>query len=186
MAKTTTTTTATTKAPVSNKTAPADSKMASTVAAATLDDLFLSGLKEIYWAENHLVKNLPKMAAAAGSSKLQATFTEHQAVTKKQADRLESIFESMGEKIVAQKCDAMEGLGMDGEHVIENTIAGTEARDTGLIMAGLKVENFEITCYTGLIQLATKLGQSDAASQLQQSLQEEQKADELLTALSQK
>lgn len=179
MAKTTTTKSATAKAPV-------DSKTASPMAAATLNDLFLSGIKEIYWAENHLVKALPKMVAAAGSTQLQATFSEHLKVTQTQVSRLETVFENLGEKIVAQKCDAMEGLAMDGEHVIENTVAGTEARDTGLIMAGLKVENFEITCYTGLIQLATTLGQTDVAAQLQQSLQEEQTADSLLTALSKK
>lgn len=186
MAKTKTASTATTKVPASSKTAPADSKMASTVAASTLDELFITGLKEMYWTENHLVKNLPKMVAAAGSSTLQTTFDKHLKVTQTQASRLESIFETLGEKVAAQKCDAMEGLAMDGEHVIENTVAGTEARDTGLIMAGLKVENFEITCYTGLIQLATTLGQSDIAAQLQQSLAEEQQADVLLTELSQK
>lgn len=158
--------------------------MALLVAATTLDELLLTGIKEIYWTEKHLTKALPKMVVAAGSAQLQAQFTEHLAITEAQVTRLEGLFETLGEKIVAQKCDAMEGLAMDGEHVIENTVAGTEARDTGLIMAGLKVENFEITCYTGLIQLATKLGQTDVAALLQQSLAEEQQAGQMLTELS--
>jgi ferritin-like metal-binding protein YciE len=149
-----------------------------------LDELFLSSLKDIYWAEKHLVKSLPVMIDAAGGSQLQAALTEHLAVTKNQVERLEQVFSSLGEKIVAQKCDAMEGLTISGENIIENTVAGSEARDTGLVMSGLKVENFEITSYKGLIQVATKLGHTDVAALFQASLEEEVEAENILNAIS--
>ncbi len=140
----------------------------------------------MYWAENHLVKSLPKMADAANAAELKSAIAEHREITKSHVSRLENVFELLGVKIQAKKCDACEGLVMSGEHIIENTDPGTEARDTGIIMASLKVENYEITSYNGLIQLATTLGQTDVAEILRQNLAEEMVADEMLTAMSQK
>ncbi len=154
------------------------------VTTSGLLELFTDGIKNMYWAENHLVVALPKMVNAAGSADLQSAFADHLEVTKTHAARLEKVFELLGEKIQAKKCDALEGLAMDGEHIIENTDTGSEARDTGLIMAGLKTENFEITSYNGLIQLAGKLGKEDIAEILRQNLADEIEADQLLTSLS--
>lgn len=151
-----------------------------------LPELFTDGIKDMYWAENHLVKSLPKMIAAAGSSDLQTALADHLEVTKQHAARLEGVFELLGVKIQAKKCDACEGLVMSGEHIIESTEPGSPARDTGLIMASLKVENFEITSYNGLIQLAATLGKNDVAEILRQNLADEMEADQLLTELSQK
>lgn len=150
-----------------------------------LPELFLDGLKDMYWAENHLVKSLPKMVSSAGDATLQSGLQKHLEQTKEHAGRLEGLFESLGVKTEAKKCDAMEGLVMSGEHVIENTVTGTEARDTGIIMSALKVESFEITAYNGLIQLATVLGYTDAAELLNQNLTDEVETKEQLTALSQ-
>lgn len=94
------------------------------------------------------------------------------------------MFELLGEDIIAKKCDAIEGLTMSGEHVIENTVTGTSTRDTGIIMSGLKVENFEITTYTGLIQVANTLGKADVAALLQQNLDEEIEAADILNTLA--
>lgn len=152
--------------------------------ASGLSELFTDGIKAMYWAENHLVKSLPKMISAADSSKLKSALTNHLELTKKHASRLENIFELLGVKKQAKKCDAMEGIVMAGEHVIENTTAGTEARDTGIIMSSLKVENFEITSYNGLIQLAAPLGKADIAEILKQNLDEEAEASKMLTAMS--
>jgi ferritin-like metal-binding protein YciE len=124
------------------------------------------------------------MIAAAGDTALRNALTDHLEVTKTHAGRLEQAFELLGEKILAKKCDAIEGLTMSGEHVIDNTVAGSPVRDTGIIMSGLKVENFEITTYTGLIQLANQLEKPDVAELLQQNLQEEIEASDLLTELS--
>lgn len=169
-----TSTTATTAQPLST---PVES-------ASGLPELFMDGIKDMYWAENHLVKSLPKMISAAGSAELQKGLATHLEQTVEHAARIENIFAGMGAKIEAKKCDAMEGLVMSGEHVIENTVVGSEARDTGIIMSALKVESFEIACYNGLIQLATVLGYSDAAELLNQNLSDELQAKEQLTALS--
>ncbi len=150
-----------------------------------LTDLFLDSVKDIYWAENHLVKNLPKMIKAAGSADLQNAFTDHLEVTKTHVARLEEVFELLGEKRQAKKCDAMEGLSIEGEGVIESTIAGTPARDAGLIMAAQKVEHYEIASYGGLAALATKLGNTQAADIFNTTLAEEQDADALLTTIAQ-
>ena len=152
---------------------------------ASMEDLFISSLKESYWSENHLVKAIPKMIAAASSPALKKALTEHLKITKTHAARLEKILELLGEKIVARKCSACEGLTISGENVIDSTAAGSKVRDTGIIMSGLKVENFEITTYKGLIQLATSLGKNDVIAQLQQTLDEEIEASEILEVMSQ-
>ena len=151
-----------------------------------LPELFANGIKDMYWAENHLVKSLPKMVDAAGDSKLKTALADHLKLTKKHSDRLEKAFDLMGIKIEAKKCDSMEGLVMSGEHIIENTLAGSQARDTGLIMSALKVENFEITTYNGLIQLANALRKKDIADLLRKNLSDEMEANEMLTLMSEK
>ncbi len=158
---------------------------AATDADASVQDLFIAELKDTLWAENHLVKALPKMEAAAGASDLKQALADHLEVTKTHAARLEEILELLGEKIVAKKCDAMEGLTMSGEHVIENTVTSTQTRDLGIIMSGLKVENFEITTYKGLIQVANSLGENNVADLLQQTLDEEIESSNMLTEMSQ-
>src|SRR3982750_4184618 len=87
--------------------------------------LFTDGIKDLYWAENHLVKNLPKMIKAATSAALADAISMHIEETKTHVLRLEEVFGLLGEKVQAQKCDAMEGLGKEGEHIIENPEAGT-------------------------------------------------------------
>ena len=125
-----------------------------------LPELFANGLKEMYWAENHLVKSIPKIINAAGSAQLKQALINHQQVTKQHAVQLENAIKLLDENIEAKKCDACEGLVMWGEHVIENTVRNTEARDLGITMSALKVENFKITSYTGLIKFAQTLGKN--------------------------
>lgn len=146
--------------------------------------LFTDSVKDLYWAENHLVKALPKMAKSASSTNLAQAIINHLEQTKTHVERLEQVFESLNKKPQAKKCDAMEGLVMEGEGVIEDTDAGTPARDLGIIMASQKVEHYEITAYNGLIKLAGKLGLSDAAEILAQTLTEEQESDEILAAIA--
>lgn len=149
-----------------------------------LEDLFLDCIKDIYWAENHLVKSLPKMKKAAGAEKLQQAFTDHLEVTKGHVARLEQVFELLGKKKQAKKCDAMEGISIEGEGLIEETEAGTVARDVALILAAQKVEHYEISTYGGLAQLAKTLGKEDIAAILAQTLAEEKEADVLLTNIA--
>jgi len=146
--------------------------------------LFTDTVKDLYWAENHLVKALPKLARSVSSKSLTQAIVNHLEQTKKQVQRLEQVFQSLGKKPLAKKCDAMEGLVMEGEGVIEDTDAGTPARDLGIIMASQKVEHYEIAAYTGLIKLAGKLGLTVIAETLAETLVEEQESDQLLAGIA--
>lgn len=166
------------------KSATASETLPAVTEDASLHELFLDGIKDIYWAENQLVKALPVMEAAASNAELALAVSNHLEVTRNQVTRLEEIFALLNEKVQARKCDAMEGLTKEGEAVIEDTEEGTVARDTGVIMAARKVEHYEIAAYTGLHALAIKLGLTEAAALLEQSLAEEQESDQTLATLS--
>ncbi|MDT3401452.1 YciE/YciF ferroxidase family protein [Mucilaginibacter terrae] len=150
-------------------------------AEPALLELFTDGIKDIYWAENHLVKTLPKMIKAATSKALASGIEKHLEETKTHVLRLEQAFELLEEKVQAQKCDAMEGLAKEGESIIESTEAGTATRDVGIILASQKVEHYEIATYGGLHQLAVTLGLNEVAELLAQTLAEEKAADKQLT-----
>lgn len=149
-----------------------------------LQELFLSSIKDIYWAENHLVKTLPKMEKAATSEALKTAINNHLEETKVHVKRLESIFELLGKKPQAKKCDAMEGITMEGEEIIEETKMGTATRDVGIILASQKVEHYEIATYGGLAQLASTIGEDKIADLLRQTLEEEKSADLKLTEVA--
>ena len=149
-----------------------------------LHELFLEELRDIYWAEKHLVKALPKMEKATSSDQLAEAFADHLVVTQEQVSRLEQVFELLGEKARGKKCDAMEGLVKEAESVIEDTKDGTSTRDVALIIAAQKVEHYEIATYGGLATLAKTLGKNEVAKLLAQTLDEEKEADELLTQLA--
>lgn len=167
---------------------PKESKIAatSTEQETGLQKLFTDSIKDIYWAENHLVKSLPKMINAAASAELQGALSDHLEVTEGHVSRLENVFELLGKKAQAKKCDAMEGLSKEGEGIIESTDSGTEARDQGIIMAAQKVEHYEIATYGGLAQLAKTLGYNDISGILEETLAEEKEADQLLTSIAEK
>jgi ferritin-like metal-binding protein YciE len=149
-----------------------------------LEDFFHGEIKDIYWAEKHLVRILPKMKKAATSPDLQKAFADHLETTKEHVSRLEQVFELIGHKPQAKKCDAIEGITKEGESIIEETESGTATRDVGLILAGQKAEHYEISTYGGLAQLARTLGHDEVAEILEKTLTEEKEADELLTAIA--
>lgn len=149
-----------------------------------LKEFFVDELKDIYWAEKHLVKTLPKMQKAATSEELKTAFGDHLEATKGHVTRLEQAFELMGEKAQAKKCEAMEGITKEGESIIEDTEEGTATRDVGLVLAAQKVEHYEISTYGGLAQLARTLGNDDVAKILESTLNEEKEADQLLTSIA--
>lgn len=149
-----------------------------------LTEFFYGELKDIYWAEKHLVKTLPKMTKAATSNALKTAFTNHLSETKVHCERLEKVFSLLSKKPQAKKCEAMEGITKEGEGIIEETEAGTATRDVGLILAAQKVEHYEIATYGGLIQLAKTLGLEECAEIMVQTLNEEKAADEGLTEIA--
>lgn len=152
-------------------------------AAEGLRELFVDSLKDIYWAEKALTKALPKMAKNATSENLIATINDHLTVTQEQVSRLEQVFELIGEKASAKKCEAMEGLIKEGESIMEETEQGP-VRDAGIIGASQKIEHYEIATYGTLAAFAHTLGEDEALDLLQQTLDEEKEADTLLTEVA--
>ena len=149
-----------------------------------LQELFVDSLKDIYYAEKAIEKALPKMQKAATSEQLVKAFEQHLVVTKGQVERLEQVFETIGEKVGSKKCEAIEGLIKEAESIIEDTDEGTSTRDVGLILGAQKVEHYEIASYGGLRQLAITLGYTEAAELLQETLDEEKQTDLLLTEIA--
>ncbi len=149
-----------------------------------LEKFFIDQLKDIYWAEKHLTKALPKMQKAATTEELKQAFADHNVATKEHITRLEQVFEMFGKKAQAKKCEAMEGLTKEGESIIEDTEDGSMTRDVALIMAAQKVEHYEIATYGGLVQLANTMNLSEVAEILDQTLQEEKETDQLLTSIA--
>ncbi len=149
-----------------------------------LEKFFIDSLKDIYWAEKHLTKELPKMQKAATTQELKDAIDTHTAQTEEQVARLEQVFELMGKKAQAKKCDAMEGLIKEGQSIVEETEDGSMTRDVGIIMAAQKVEHYEIATYGGLVSLANTLGQTEVAEILNTTLEEEKETDSLLSGIA--
>ncbi|WP_341833887.1 ferritin-like domain-containing protein [Chitinophaga pollutisoli] len=145
--------------------------------------LFMDELKDIYWAEKHLVKALPKMQKAATTAELVDAFAEHLEATKGHVSRLEEIFDLMGARAIGKKCDAMEGLVAEAQELISEEDPGS-VLDAGLIIAAQKVEHYEIASYGSLRTLATRMGHTEAANILEQTLDEEKETDSLLTQIA--
>lgn len=170
---------ATTKKTASKTTATRTIKAKSS-AAEGLRELFIDSLKDIYWAEKALTKALPKMAKNATSQNLKDAIEEHLTVTQNQVSRLEQVFEIIGKKATAKKCDAMEGLIKEGESIMQETELGA-VRDAGIIAASQKIEHYEIATYGTLCAFAKTLGEDDAVQLLKATLAEEKEADVNLT-----
>ncbi len=149
-----------------------------------LEKFFIDELKDIYWAEKHLMKALKKLKKAATTEELQQAFEDHAAATEEHVSRLEQVFEMFGKKAQAKKCEAMDGLSKEAESIIEDTESGSMTRDVGLIIAAQKVEHYEIATYGSLVQLANTMNLPEIAEILEQTLQEEKDTDELLTYIA--
>lgn len=149
----------------------------------TLDDLFHDTLKDIFFAEQQILKALPKMAKAAQSDKLRAAFEKHHTETEGQVDRLKQVFEMIGQSAKGKTCEAIQGIIAEGEEIMDE-FKGTAALDAGLISSAQAVEHYEITRYGTLKRWAETLGMKDAAKLLDATLQEEGKTDTDLTRLA--
>jgi ferritin-like metal-binding protein YciE len=149
----------------------------------TLDDLFLDTLKDIYYAEKQIVKNLPKMAKAATAPELKAGFEQHAEETQGHIDRLEQVFELIGKPARGKTCDAILGILEEGKSIMED-FKGTVALDAGLVSAAQAVEHYEIARYGTLKTWATQLGLTDAVALLDATLKEEVATDKKLTQIA--
>jgi ferritin-like metal-binding protein YciE len=150
----------------------------------TMEDLFLDEIRDLYDAEKQLTKALPKMAKAASSPDLRTAFEEHLEQTQGHVERLEEIFESLGEKGTGKKCAAMAGLVKEGDELVGEVDEGP-VRDAGLIAAAQKVEHYEMSGYGSARTHARLLGHNDAVSLLEETLNEEKAADKKLNDLAQ-
>jgi ferritin-like metal-binding protein YciE len=148
-----------------------------------LKGLYIDELKHLYSAENQLVKALPKMAKAASSEELSQGFEEHLEQTKGHVQRLEKIFHALGESPKGKKCKGMEGLVEEGAEVLEEDFEGS-LMDAALIGSAQRVEHYEIAAYGTVCAFAEELGETEQASLLNETLEEEKETDEKLTTLS--
>ena len=148
-----------------------------------LHELLVDQLRDILWAEKHLVKALPKMSKAANDPKLSEAFTLHLAETKNHVVRLETVLTGLGLSTRAKKCPAMEGLLKEADELTEE-YADSSALDAALITAAQKVEHYEIATYGTMRAFAQRLGYEDAVKLLTETLEEEGKADRALTEIA--
>ncbi|MEI6946885.1 ferritin-like domain-containing protein [Paraflavisolibacter sp. H34] len=158
--------------------------MSNTATHSKLKELLVEQLQDIYWAENKLVQTLPKLQQAATSQQLKNAFATHLQETKTHVNRLEQVFNILGEQVQGKHCPAMAGIVEEGEHIISETEEGTAQRDAALILAAQKAEHYEIATYGGLAQLAKTIGMNEAKELLGQTLSEEKQTDVLLTQIA--
>lgn len=149
----------------------------------SLRDLYVDELKDIYSAENQILKALPRMAKKAGSDELRQAFEDHLKQTEGHVQRLEQIFENLGERAKGKKCMGMQGLIEEGKEIMQEE-AELHVMDAALIGAAQKVEHYEIAAYGTARTHAELLGHHDAAKLLQRTLDEEGDADKLLTQIA--
>ena len=149
----------------------------------TLEGLLLHEVKDLYHAERQLVKALPKVAEKASNPRLKSALEEHLQQTEQHVNRLEQVFQMLGEPAKGVKCKGMEGILDEGEEVMK--LKGSpETRDAGIIMAAQKVEHYEIAGYGSAATWAEMLGRHDVKNLLGQTLDEEERADHKLTELA--
>ena len=154
------------------------------MAVQTVQDLFVDELRDIYSAEKQLTKALPKMAKAASSPELRQAFEMHLEETRGQVDRLDQIFEQLDLPKRAKKCEAMEGLIEEAKSGMEE-IEDPNVLDVGMIINAQKVEHYEMAGYGSLVALARQLGHGEAATLLEETLEEEKAADQKLGQIAQ-
>lgn len=150
----------------------------------SLKELYVHELRDLYSAEQQLLKALPRMAKGASAPDLQKGFLQHEEQTRDQVERLEKIFRELGQKPTGKKCVGMEGLLEEGKELLTKDM-DPNVRDAGLIAAAQKVEHYEIAGYGSVRTYAEMLGHKDAAQLLQKTLEEEMKTDQKLTQLAQ-
>ncbi len=152
--------------------------------ARSLKDLFMDQLKDLYSAENQIIKAVPKMAKQASTPELQQAFQQHLEVSQRQKERLDQIFQQMGTTAGRKKCKGMEGLLAEGTEMMQELDGKSALMDAGLIAAAQKVEHYEIASYGTARTYANLLGNNEAANLLNQTLQEEGDTDHRLTQLA--
>lgn len=151
----------------------------------TMEELFTDLMQDVYYAEKELTKALPKMAKEAEDKDLKRAFTEHLKETEGQIKRLDKAFEMLGKPAKGKKCDAILGIIAEGEDVIKE-VDDKQTLDAGLVAAGQAAEHYEIARYGTLCAWAKQIGKPKIAELLHETLEEEKKADGLLTKIAER
>ena len=149
----------------------------------TMDDLFVHTLRDIYYAENQIVKSLPAMVQKANSPELKQAFQTHLAETQNQVKRLEEVFRLHGQEAKGVACEAIDGIRDEAQSMMGN-VADAKVLDAAMLAAAQAVEHYEITRYGTLATWARELGREDSARLLHQTLDEEKATDEKLTRIA--
>jgi ferritin-like metal-binding protein YciE len=149
----------------------------------SLRELYVEQLQDLYDAEHQIIKALPKMIDAAQAEELKDALNEHLDVTKEQASRLEQIFKGLGEKAKGDKCKGMQGVIQEGSDLI-GKIEDVNVRDAAIIASAQRVEHYEMAGYGTARTYAELLDEQEARDLLQQTLDEEEEADQVLTTLA--
>lgn len=165
------------------KTAPKSAPKKAGDASENLQDLFVDGLKDMYYVENTLTGTLQEMYDLAADPKLKTALKDHLAQTEQQIARLENVFESLGLPAEGKKCAAMDGIIEEGRETVSKAVEGP-VRDTAIISSSQKVEHYEISSYGTLIAYAKTLNELTAQDLLLRSLGEEKKSDTLLSNIA--
>lgn len=151
--------------------------------AGTLQNAFIDELRDTYDAERQLLKALPQLAKASSSPNLRTAFESHLEETRTQVERLEQVFEALGEKVRGKHCEGIAGIIEEGKTIMEEDF-DESTMDACLIAAGQRAEHYEMAAYGTLIAWANTMGHSEAATLLQENLDEEKAADQKLSALA--
>ena len=149
----------------------------------SLKKLYVDELKDLYSAENQILKNMPRMIKAASSKELKRAFAQHEKMTQRQVKRLERVFRMLGERPGGKKCVGMEGLVNEAKELIQEK-PEPEVLDAGLISKAQHIEHYEMAGYGTVRTYARTLGYDDQATLLQETLDEEQMTDKLLTGIA--
>jgi ferritin-like metal-binding protein YciE len=153
------------------------------MAVESLEDLFLEGLKDIYFAEKQILRALPKMIKSAEGDTLRDAFERHRDETEGQIERLDAVFETMGTKAKGKTCPAIMGIIEEAQEIMKE-VEDADVRDAGMVGAAQAVEHYEIARYGTLIAWARRLGNKKAAKLLEETLEEEKNTDRLLTEVA--
>jgi ferritin-like metal-binding protein YciE len=149
----------------------------------TLEDLFLTTLKDVYYAEKQILRALPKMAKATDSDELRQAFEQHRTETDGQIQRLEQVFEQIGKRASGKTCEAIQGIIAEGQEIMEE-YAESDALDAGILASAQAIEHYEISRYGTLKSWAQQLGMTEAVTLIEETLAEEKKTDQLLTQIA--
>jgi ferritin-like metal-binding protein YciE len=149
----------------------------------TLEDLFLTTLKDVYYAEKQILRALPKMAKATESDELRQAFEQHRTETDGQIQRLEQVFEQIGKRASGKTCEAIQGIIAEGQEIMEE-YAESDALDAGILASAQAIEHYEISRYGTLKSWAQQLGMNEAVTLIEETLAEEKKTDQLLTQIA--